>query len=123
MATESTEGHGKISNGYYFFPCFSVDSVAIISAVIRLKQHLRRYLIVIPDAVARQQDCRKQGNEENAVAAETSACTCCGAKNPLEVMQPYLPPCVNKSLPASYLLHKESQPVVVTSNLHKKFMI
>jgi hypothetical protein len=29
MATESTEGHEKVSNGCYFFPCFSVGSVAI----------------------------------------------------------------------------------------------
>jgi hypothetical protein len=33
MATESTEKHGKISNGYSFFPCFSVDSVAILSVI------------------------------------------------------------------------------------------
>jgi hypothetical protein len=29
MATESTEGHGKVFNACYFFPCPSVDSVAI----------------------------------------------------------------------------------------------
>jgi hypothetical protein len=29
MATESMEGHGKTSNRCSFFPCFSVDSVAI----------------------------------------------------------------------------------------------
>jgi hypothetical protein len=29
MATESTEGHGKVSGNCFIFPCSSVDSVAI----------------------------------------------------------------------------------------------
>jgi hypothetical protein len=37
------------SNGYCFFPCFSVGSVAIISTIIRLKQYqgllTQRYLL------------------------------------------------------------------------------
>jgi hypothetical protein len=39
MATESTEGHGKVANRYYFLRCFSVDSVAIMSVIIKLKKH------------------------------------------------------------------------------------
>jgi len=40
IATESTEGHGKVSNGRYVLPCFSVDSVAIISVIIKMKNTL-----------------------------------------------------------------------------------
>jgi hypothetical protein len=31
--------HGRVSDGCYLFPCFSVDSVAIISIIIKLKKH------------------------------------------------------------------------------------
>ena len=34
----ATEGHGKVANGYYFLPCFSVGSVAKMSVIIKLKE-------------------------------------------------------------------------------------
>jgi len=39
MATKPTKGHGKKSINAFILPCFSVDSVAIISIIIRLKEH------------------------------------------------------------------------------------
>ena len=39
IATESTEEHGKKPFKVFIFPCSSVDSVAIITVFIRLKQY------------------------------------------------------------------------------------
>jgi hypothetical protein len=38
IATESTEGHGKVAGRYYSLPCFSVDSVAIMCVFVKLKK-------------------------------------------------------------------------------------
>lgn len=39
MATESMQAHGKNSHGYWLFPCFSVDSAAILSVIEKLKKN------------------------------------------------------------------------------------
>ena len=40
----ATEGHGKVANGYYFLPCFSVAKMSVIIKLKKLQEPLGSWM-------------------------------------------------------------------------------